>query len=109
MQSVNIYAQLPVLIVVISLVYAGTRYDEWTSILGEAFRWGGRMALFLASIGLALYLLAEYGVVILWIGLVVLSGVPESVVWTMNSRESARASDAVARIRMRIPMGVSFI
>ena len=71
MQSVNIYMQLPVLIVVISLVYAGTRYDEWGSILVEAFRWGSRMALFLASIGLALYLLAEYGVVVLWIGLVI--------------------------------------
>ncbi len=71
MQSVNIYAQLPILIVVVSLVYAGTRYDEWSSILTEAFRWGSRMALFLASIGLVLYLLAEYGVVVLWIGLVV--------------------------------------
>jgi hypothetical protein len=54
-----IYWQLPVLIVVISLVYSATRYDEWGSILHEAFRWGLRMTGFLLAIGVALYLLAR--------------------------------------------------
>ena len=55
-----IYWQLPVLIVVISLVYSATRYDEWGSILREAFRWGLRMAGFLLAIAFALYLLATF-------------------------------------------------
>jgi hypothetical protein len=56
--NLNMYAQLPILIVVISLVYASTRYDEWLSILSEAVRWGGRMVLFLVAIGAVLYLVA---------------------------------------------------
>lgn len=56
--ALNIYAQLPILLVVISLVYSATRYDEWGSIFNEAIRWGGRMAFFLAGIGVAIYLLA---------------------------------------------------
>lgn len=55
-----IYYQLPILIVVISLVYSATRFDEWGSILYEAVRWGSRMAFFLASIAVVLYLLAIY-------------------------------------------------
>jgi hypothetical protein len=56
--SLNMYVQLPILIVLISLVYAATRYDDWSSILNEAARWGGRMVLFLVSIGAVLYVLA---------------------------------------------------
>jgi hypothetical protein len=70
--TVDMYAQLPILIVVISLVYAATRYDDWASILIEAVRWGGRMVLFLASIGVVLYLEAEFGVIVVWIGLALL-------------------------------------
>ena len=58
--TLNMYAQLPILIVIISLVYAATRYDEWGSILIEAVRWGGRMALFLVAIGGVLYLIATF-------------------------------------------------
>ena len=58
--SLNIYVQLPILVVLISLVYSATRYDEWGSILYEAFRWGSRMALFLLSIGVVLYLVATF-------------------------------------------------
>ncbi|MCI0377276.1 MAG: hypothetical protein L0215_06710 [Gemmataceae bacterium] len=53
--SLHMYWQLPILIVVISLVYSATRYDEWDSILGEAFRWGRNMAAFLLGIGAVLY------------------------------------------------------
>ena len=58
--SVNIYWHLPILIVVISLVYSATRFDRWQNILGEAFRWGGRMALFLLGIGVVLYLISIF-------------------------------------------------
>ena len=58
--TLNIYWQLPFLIVVISLVYSATRFDEWGSILREAFRWGLRMAAFLLAIGVALFLLARF-------------------------------------------------
>ncbi len=50
----SIYWDLPVLIVVISLVYSATRFDRWDFILREAFRWGVRMALFLIGIVLIL-------------------------------------------------------
>jgi hypothetical protein len=50
----SIYWDLPVLIVVISLVYSATRFDRWDYILREALRWGIRMALFLIGIVLIL-------------------------------------------------------
>jgi hypothetical protein len=56
----DIYYHLPVLIIVISLVYSATRFDDWPAILHEAFRWGLRMAGFLLAIGLVLYLLATF-------------------------------------------------
>ena len=56
----SIYWDLPVLIVVVSLVYSATRYDNWNSILYEAGRWGFRMLLFLGGIALALFLLSTY-------------------------------------------------
>ncbi|HXG11434.1 MAG TPA: hypothetical protein VNK04_16890 [Gemmataceae bacterium] len=56
----SIYWHLPVLIVVISLVYSATRYDEWDSILREAFRWGLRLTVFLAVIVIVLYALASW-------------------------------------------------
>ena len=37
----NIYLiDLPLLIVLVSLVYSATRFDRWSAILGEAFRSG---------------------------------------------------------------------
>jgi len=50
----DIYWHLPIMIVVISLVYSGTRFDHWDAIFREAFRWGVRMVLFLAGIVLIL-------------------------------------------------------
>jgi hypothetical protein len=54
----SIYWDLPVLIVVVSLVYSATRFDDRGAILREAVRWGGRMVTFLGGIGAALYFLA---------------------------------------------------
>src|SRR5262245_22048800 len=35
----SIYWDLPILIVVVSLVYSATRFDRWDHIAREAFRW----------------------------------------------------------------------
>jgi hypothetical protein len=58
--AVSIYWDLPVLLVVVSLVYAATRHDRWDRIVSEGVGWGIRIAIFLAGIGLALYLLSTY-------------------------------------------------
>jgi hypothetical protein len=52
----NIYlVDLPLLIVLTSLVYSATRYEHWTSILYEAVRWGLRLALFMLAIVAVLF------------------------------------------------------
>jgi len=56
--GLSIYWQLPILIVVISLVYSATRYDHWRAIVHEAVRWGRNMIVFLGVIALVLYALA---------------------------------------------------
>jgi hypothetical protein len=54
----NVYLiDLPVLLVLVSLVYSATRYDAWAPILREALRWGLRLLGFLGGIALALFLL----------------------------------------------------
>jgi hypothetical protein len=57
--SFSIYWQLPLLIILISLVYSATRYDQWGAIVREAVRWARNMTLFLAAIALVLYVLAR--------------------------------------------------
>ena len=54
--AVNMFWHLPILIVIISLVYSATRFDQWNLIAREAVRWGLRLAGFLVVIGVALYL-----------------------------------------------------
>ena len=58
--SYSIYWDLPVLIVVVSLVYSATRFDGREAIVREAVRWGVRMSLFLGGIGLALFALSSW-------------------------------------------------
>jgi hypothetical protein len=53
----NMYWHLPVLIVIVSLVYSATRFDHWRPILRDTFRWCLRLAGFLSSIALVLWLL----------------------------------------------------
>jgi hypothetical protein len=54
------WVHLPVLIVVISLVYGATRYDDWPHILREARRWVVRLGVFLVAIVAVLYVLASW-------------------------------------------------
>jgi hypothetical protein len=56
----QLYWHLPLMIVLISLVYSGTRFDYWPAILHEALRWGLRMTGFLAGIGVTLYLVGLF-------------------------------------------------
>ena len=58
LSGLSIYWQLPILIIVISLVYSATRFDDWGAILREAVRWGRNMVIFLGAIALVLYALA---------------------------------------------------
>lgn len=52
------FIDLPLLIVLISLVYSATRYDDWPMILRESLRWGLRLVFFLGAIGLGLYIVS---------------------------------------------------
>jgi hypothetical protein len=54
------YFDLPLMVVLISLVYSATRYDRWPAILWEATRWGARLLGFLVTIGAALYFVNRY-------------------------------------------------
>jgi hypothetical protein len=54
----SIYWDLPILIIVVSLVYSATRFDDFSAIFREAFRWGRRMVGFLCGIAIALYVLS---------------------------------------------------
>jgi hypothetical protein len=58
-QAIYLY-DLPLLIVLISLVYSATRFDRWPAIFREALRWAGRLLAFLAVIGLVLYLVSRF-------------------------------------------------
>jgi hypothetical protein len=55
-----IYWHLLFLIPIISLVYSATRFDEWPTILREAWRWGLRMTVFLGGIAVVLLVLAKF-------------------------------------------------
>jgi hypothetical protein len=52
------YVHVPVLIILISLVYSATRFDQWNLILREAVRWGRNLLGFLLVIAVVLYLLS---------------------------------------------------
>jgi hypothetical protein len=58
--AMSIYWHLPILIVVVSLVYSATRYDQWGAIFFEALRWGRNLVVFLLAVGVILYLVAAF-------------------------------------------------
>jgi integral membrane sensor domain MASE1 len=61
MLSHNIYLiDLPILVVLVSLVYSATRFDEWSAILRQFVSWVVRLAFFLGGIGLLLYLVSRF-------------------------------------------------
>jgi uncharacterized membrane protein YjfL (UPF0719 family) len=58
--AASIYWDLPVLLVVFSLVYSATRHDRWDRILREALGWGVRVGGFLLAVGVGLYVASSY-------------------------------------------------
>ena len=57
--GVAYFWHFPLLIVLVSLVYSATRYDDWASIGKEALRWGLRLTAFLVG-ALVVMLLIRY-------------------------------------------------
>ena len=49
-QLPNFYWHFPILIVVISLVYSATKFDQWPYIFRESARWVVRMTAFLVIV-----------------------------------------------------------
>ena len=56
----SIYYDLPVLLVVVSIVYSASRHDDWKMIFREAIGWLFRMTSFLAGLGILLYVLSTH-------------------------------------------------
>jgi hypothetical protein len=54
------YWHLPVLILVISLVYSATRFEDWGQIVRESARWAVRMTSFLLAVAAVLYFVAVF-------------------------------------------------
>jgi len=61
MMNHNVYLyDLPLLIVVVSLVYSATRFEDWGSICRESLRWMVRLTGFLGIIGVVLFLVSKF-------------------------------------------------
>jgi len=58
LQGLGFYWHLPLVILLVSLVYSGTRYDEWRLIVREAGRWAVRLTGFLCAVIIVLFLVA---------------------------------------------------
>jgi hypothetical protein len=58
--ATSIYVDMPILLVVVSLVYSATRHDRWDKILKEAGRWLLHIVTFLGGIGIVLYVLSTW-------------------------------------------------
>ena len=58
--AASIYWDLPVLLIVFSLVYSATRHDRWDRILSEALGWVLRVGGFLFGVGLVLFVGSSY-------------------------------------------------
>lgn len=60
MMNHNVYFfDLPLLIVVVSLVYSATRFDQWGNIFRESLRWMLRLTAFLGIIGVVLFVVSK--------------------------------------------------
>lgn len=53
------FVDLPLLVVLVSLVYSATRHESWQLILLESLRWMAQLLFFLGGIGLLLYLTTQ--------------------------------------------------
>ena len=58
--AVSIYWELPLLLILFSLVYSATRHDRWDRILAEALGWVLRVGGFLLGVGFVLFIGSSY-------------------------------------------------
>ncbi len=52
------YLHLPIMLILVSLVYSATRYDEWDLIVGNALRGCVYIVTFLGSVFVVLWILS---------------------------------------------------
>lgn len=57
--AASIYWHLPVLVVLVSLIYSATRFDDWHRILRHAFRGGMYIVVFMGGVFLFLVFLSS--------------------------------------------------
>lgn len=53
------WRDLPILIIIVSIVYGATRYDDWSHIVREGIRWVVRLTGFLVAVMLILFVVAR--------------------------------------------------
>ena len=58
--AASVYWHLPLLVVLISLVYSATRFDDWWMILRESVRWGRNLIVFLVGLGVVLFVVSLF-------------------------------------------------
>jgi len=57
---IHFFWYLPPLFMFVGLVYSATKYDEWPAIFRDALWWQIRLLVFLASLGLVIYLFTRF-------------------------------------------------
>jgi hypothetical protein len=55
----SIYWHLPILVVLVSLVYSATRFDDWRRIVHHAVRGGIYVVVFMGSVFVVLFVLSS--------------------------------------------------
>lgn len=96
--AASIYWNLPLLLVVFSLVYSATRHDSWPLIIREAVGWGVRVSAFLGGIGLVLFLFSAYPDY--WIPTLVVAGLVVAgftLIPTLWARRKGGAAEGAAQ------------
>ena len=56
--AMSIYWHLPILVILVSLVYSATRFDDWDQIMHHATRGGVYIVVFMGSVFLVLMFLS---------------------------------------------------
>ena len=59
MLASSIYWHLPILVILVSLVYSATRFDDWRRILHHALRGGVYVVVFMGAVFTVLFFLSS--------------------------------------------------
>lgn len=57
--AVSVYWHLPILVVLVSLVYSATRFDDWQQIFQHAWRGGLYIVVFMGTVFVVLLFLSS--------------------------------------------------